>query len=152
MLNECVLNSVLIAYSAALRVRHVPVLLVEQASVLTGQCPQRPIGRISHLRTLLSPIGLGVSARPARAALTRGDCVMRRVRLVIAMVAVMAMMAVSALPATAQSSGPICQLFLTNGELGYFPNGGGRLLRQCVWLAYVVPVSCLGMVRAALTK
>jgi len=37
------------------------------------------------------------------------------------------MMAISALPATAQSSDPICQLFLTNGKLGYFPysNSGG---------------------------
>ena len=45
---------------------------------------------------------------------------MRRIRLVLAVAAVMAMMAASALPATAQSVGPICQLFLTNGELGYY--------------------------------
>jgi hypothetical protein len=45
---------------------------------------------------------------------------MRRIRLVLAVAAVMAMMAASALPATAQSAGPICQLFLSNGELGYY--------------------------------
>ncbi|MBA3475018.1 MAG: hypothetical protein H0T57_17655 [Rubrobacter sp.] len=48
----------------------------------------------------------------------------RRMKLVVAVATVMALMAVGALPAAAQSSGPICQLFLTNGELGYFPNGG----------------------------
>jgi hypothetical protein len=47
---------------------------------------------------------------------------MRRTKLVLMAAAVIAMTAISALPATAQSSGPICQLFLTNGELGYFPN------------------------------
>ena len=47
----------------------------------------------------------------------------KRMKLVVA-VTMMAMMAVSALLASAQSSGPICQLFLTDGELGYFPNGG----------------------------
>lgn len=51
---------------------------------------------------------------------------MRRMRLVLAVAAVMAMMAASALPATAETYwedgpvGPICQLFLTNGELGYY--------------------------------
>ena len=51
----------------------------------------------------------------------------RRIKLVLAVAAVVAMMAISALPATAQSSDPICQLFLTNGKLGYFPysNSGG---------------------------
>lgn len=47
---------------------------------------------------------------------------MKRIRLVVAVVAVMAMMVASALPASAQSVGPICQLFLTEGEVGYFPN------------------------------
>jgi hypothetical protein len=50
--------------------------------------------------------------------------VVRRMKLVVAVVTVMAMMAVGALPASAQSSGSICQLFLTDGALGYFPNGG----------------------------
>lgn len=49
---------------------------------------------------------------------------MRRIKSVVAVAAVMAMLlAASALPAVAQSSsGPICQLFLTEGELGYYPN------------------------------
>ena len=45
---------------------------------------------------------------------------MRRTKLVLMAAAVIAMTAISALPATAQSSGPICQLFLSNGELGYY--------------------------------
>jgi hypothetical protein len=48
---------------------------------------------------------------------------MRRIKLVVAVAALMAVMAVGALPASAQSSGPIYQLFLTDGEHGYFPNG-----------------------------
>ena len=40
------------------------------------------------------------------------------------LVAAMMMMAVSVLPESAQSSGPICQLFFVDGEFGYFPNGG----------------------------
>ncbi len=48
---------------------------------------------------------------------------MKRIKSVLAVAAVMAMMVASALPAAAQSSnGPICQLFLTEGELGYYPN------------------------------
>lgn len=49
---------------------------------------------------------------------------MRRIKLVVVVVAIMAMMVNSALPASAQSSGLICHLFLADGERGYFPNGG----------------------------
>lgn len=54
---------------------------------------------------------------------------MKRIKLVLAVAAVMAMLATSsALPATAQvhtgQVGPICQWFQTDGEVGYYPNGG----------------------------
>jgi hypothetical protein len=51
---------------------------------------------------------------------------MQRIRSVLAVAVVMVMMVASTLPAAAQSSnGPICQLFLTEGELGYYPSSGG---------------------------
>ena len=55
---------------------------------------------------------------------------MRRIKLVLVVVAVMAMMAASALPATAEPHseggpiGPICQWFYTNGDGGYIRPGG----------------------------
>ncbi len=48
---------------------------------------------------------------------------MKRIKSVLAVAVVMVMMVASTLPAASQSSnGPICQLFLTEGELGYYPN------------------------------
>lgn len=52
---------------------------------------------------------------------------MRRIKLVVAVVAVMVMLVSSAVPATAAEYeggpvGPICQCFYTNGDLGYYPN------------------------------
>jgi hypothetical protein len=64
-------------------------------------------------------------------AVNKGGWVVERMKLVAAVVAIMA---VSALAASAQSSGPICQLFLTDGELGYFPNGGNAYYDNvCGW-------------------
>jgi hypothetical protein len=61
---------------------------------------------------------------------------MKRIKSVLAVAAVMAMMVASALPAAAQSSnGPICQLFLTEGDLGYYPNtssGGPATTPPCM--------------------
>lgn len=53
---------------------------------------------------------------------------MKRIKSVLAVAAVMVMMVVSALPAAAaqSSNGPICQSFLTEGELGYYPNTSSR--------------------------
>ena len=45
---------------------------------------------------------------------------MKRIFSVLTVVAVIAALLASVLPASAQSVGPICQLFLTNGEPGYY--------------------------------